>query len=76
MLFLCLRKHWSVDANAKSGYLPWANRQEETSCYQGRGENYSGNAATTINGYACEAGTFCRNEDGGTYLTYCLGLLL
>ena len=54
---------WHAWANAQSGYIPWANRAVETTCFTGRGETYEGTAATTNRGHACKTGTFCRNPN-------------
>ena len=63
---------WHAWANAESGYIPWSNRQTETTCFTGRGETYAGNAAITKNGHACKAGTFCRNPDpANQFIPYC-----
>ena len=57
---------------AMSGYIPWANRVDETDCFTGRGETYVGNLAVTKRGHACKAGTFCRNSNPSSQLfPYC-----
>ena len=56
-------------AGVRSAYVKASDRyQPQTNCYTGRGQFYTGTLAITKTGNACEAGTFCRNDNPKDHL--------